>query len=215
MQIHLSPIRSDDTLSLTVDDQTAAINGRSYDLSALPDGARLPASALDCPAIAGPITRVDGMLCLPLILPHGIDAGDDVRFPPVPCAPDQVPGLTDWQGEVTPGVIDWGQMQTAEQIATARLEEWRDTRTISRLELCMALATAGLISPTSMIAAAGGEIPAEFAAVVNEMPDALQSEVRARWAGAADIGRRNPFILMVQQAAGLTDAQVDALFGAA
>ncbi|MFN7137691.1 MAG: hypothetical protein ACK4MU_09315, partial [Thermomonas sp.] len=109
--------------------------------------------------------------------------------------------------------IDWAQMQTAAAAATAALAEWRAGREVTRLDLVLAMAGAGLIAPASAIAAAGGSIPPEFEAVVAAMPAPAQTEARIRWAGAATIPRLSPLILAVQAAAGMSDAAVDALFG--
>lgn len=71
MRIALSPLRSEATLTLHCAGEALTLNGAALDLSVIPEGATLPARAVDCPWIAGPIHRKDGMLHLALILPHG------------------------------------------------------------------------------------------------------------------------------------------------
>lgn len=71
MQITLSPQRRDDTLELARSGDVLTINGAPLDLSGIPEGATLPAAAIDCEWIAGPISRTDGELQLSMILPHG------------------------------------------------------------------------------------------------------------------------------------------------
>ena len=81
MQITLSPMRRDDTLTLHRKGNVLTVNGMALDLTALPDGATLPRAAVGCDWLAGDITRTDGVLHLTLILPHGADAGPDLLFP--------------------------------------------------------------------------------------------------------------------------------------
>ncbi|WP_323041155.1 hypothetical protein [Gemmobacter sp.] len=71
MHITLSPIRSDAGLTLHRAGDVLTINGEALDLSVIPEGATLPAEAVACDWIAGPITRTAGGLHLTLLLPHG------------------------------------------------------------------------------------------------------------------------------------------------
>lgn len=71
MHITLSPQRRDDALSLSRTGDVLTINGDALDLSGIPEGATLPASAVACEWIAEPIARIGGVLHLSLILPHG------------------------------------------------------------------------------------------------------------------------------------------------
>ena len=73
MTIHITliPQRRDDSYSLSVAGEVLTIDGAALDLSVIPEGAALPAGAVSCPWIAGPIRREDGDLHLSMILPHG------------------------------------------------------------------------------------------------------------------------------------------------
>lgn len=71
MHITLTPTRSDAALTLHRAGDILTINGETLDLSVIPEGASLPASAVDCPWLTGEITRIGGALHLALILPHG------------------------------------------------------------------------------------------------------------------------------------------------
>ena len=89
MHISLSPIRSDVPLALSKQGDSLTINGTAYDLTALPDGATLPASAINCEFIGGPAERINGVLHITLLLPHGADASEAARFPaPIVSPPD-------------------------------------------------------------------------------------------------------------------------------
>ena len=81
MKIILSPQRRDDTLTVTKQGDTLTINGTAYDFSVVPDGATLPRDATDCKWLASDVERINGVLHLTLLLPHGADASEAARFP--------------------------------------------------------------------------------------------------------------------------------------
>lgn len=79
MRIEFSPINTSRSLTLERLGDTLIINGASLDLSVIPDGATLPAGAVDSIWISGPISRIGGVLHLTIRLPHGY-----IPFPPPP-----------------------------------------------------------------------------------------------------------------------------------
>ena len=81
MKITLSPVRRDSQLTVGKQGDTITINGVAYDFSVIPDGATLPASAVDCEFITGNVERINGVLHLSLILPHGPNPSQAVAFP--------------------------------------------------------------------------------------------------------------------------------------
>lgn len=81
MKITLSPQRRDDTLEVIKAGDTLTINGVDYDFSVVPEGANLPKDAVDCEWLASDVERIDGVLHLTLILPHGAEASYSARFP--------------------------------------------------------------------------------------------------------------------------------------
>lgn len=81
MNITFSPQRRDETLAVSKQGDTITINGTPFDFSVIPDGATLPASAVDCEYITGNIERVNGVLHISLILPHGPNPSQEVAFP--------------------------------------------------------------------------------------------------------------------------------------
>ena len=81
MKITLSPQRRDDTLTVIKQGDTLTINGTAYDFSVIPDGATLPQDATDCEWLASDVERIDGVLHLTLLLPHGANAPEETRFP--------------------------------------------------------------------------------------------------------------------------------------
>lgn len=91
MKITLAPQRRVGTITASKLGDTLTINGVDYDFSVIPDGATLPASAVDCEYITGNIERINGVLHVTLLLPHGADVSEAVRFPaPIINPPDSL-----------------------------------------------------------------------------------------------------------------------------
>lgn len=81
MHITLSPVRLDETLSASLAGDVLTLNGEAFDFGPLPEGATLPAEAIDSEWIVGPVERIDGELHLTLRLPHGPSPSRAVAFP--------------------------------------------------------------------------------------------------------------------------------------
>lgn len=82
MNICFSPVRLDQPLPNVVYSKDAlTIDGKLFDFRLLPDGATLPASAIDSEWFADRIERVDGEITLTLMLPHGPNPSQAVAFP--------------------------------------------------------------------------------------------------------------------------------------
>jgi hypothetical protein len=81
MKISLTPVRLDKELTLSRKGDVLEINGEAFDLSGIPEGARLPAGAVTCEWLASDIERINGALHLTLILPHGANAPQETTFP--------------------------------------------------------------------------------------------------------------------------------------
>lgn len=81
MKITLHPVRRDERLMLSREGDALMANGQKLDFSGVPDGAILPQDAITCDWIAGDVTREDGVLTVPMFLPHGPDAPEATRFP--------------------------------------------------------------------------------------------------------------------------------------
>lgn len=103
MKLMFSPQRRDAGLSLERTGDVLIINGEEFDFSGLPDGATLPLGAIASEWITGDVTREDGVLIVPIVLPHGKNAPEETRFPapitlsedgPVSLPPYSVEGAT-------------------------------------------------------------------------------------------------------------------------
>lgn len=99
MHITWSPVRLDETLTAFRAGEVLTINGEAFDFGPLPEGATLPAEAIDSPWIVGPVSRIDGELHMTLRLPHGPNPSQAVAFPepihvtedgPIPLPTDEV-----------------------------------------------------------------------------------------------------------------------------
>jgi hypothetical protein len=82
MIISFSPQRRDDTLELEkTSGDRLRINGELFNFGPLAEGDTIPAGAIPCDWIIGPVERVDGEVRLTLILPHGPNPSETVAFP--------------------------------------------------------------------------------------------------------------------------------------
>lgn len=102
MIINLTPQRLDEQLSASLAGDVLTLNGQSFDFSRLPEGASLPADAVDSPWFERPgkIERISGELRLTLILPNGPSPSAETAFPspihvtedgPIALPTDEVP----------------------------------------------------------------------------------------------------------------------------
>lgn len=81
MIIKWNPQRRDDVLKVVKQGDKLIVNGVEYDFTSIPDGATLPAEAIDSDLFSGPVERVDGELIVTLTLPHGPNPSNSVAFP--------------------------------------------------------------------------------------------------------------------------------------
>ena len=81
MQINWNPQRRDDSLTVVKQGDVLIVNGTEFDFSAMPEGATLPAEAIDSDLFSGPVERISGEIVLTLTLPHGPNPSHAVAFP--------------------------------------------------------------------------------------------------------------------------------------
>ncbi|MFZ5938887.1 hypothetical protein ACOKS3_29215, partial [Pseudomonas sp. HS6-2] len=127
MIIKFCTVFSDQPFSLSRLGDMLTINGLALDFAKLPEGATLPAGAISCNDVLGPVERRDGKLRITLFLRHPVDAPEVARFPgdiiDPPAGPILVPGIEQSSPPlVAAGVIDWSQVITAEAKAQAQQE---------------------------------------------------------------------------------------------
>lgn len=68
-------------LNVSRNHEVLTINNKVFDFAQLPEGATLPAEAIDSEHFAGPVERINGELHLTLRLPHGANPSQAVAFP--------------------------------------------------------------------------------------------------------------------------------------
>jgi len=85
MRINLSPLFTEDPLTVSKQGDALTINGEVFDFSDLPDGATIQngyvTKVIPFDWIVGPVSRIDGELHLTLVLPHGPNPSQAVAFP--------------------------------------------------------------------------------------------------------------------------------------
>lgn len=100
MQITFSPMRRDTPITVSRSGDTLTINGTAFDFSPLPEGATLPREAIASDWFAGPVERIDGVLHVALVLPHGAGAPHETLFPaPITLAGDGPVSLPPYEVE--------------------------------------------------------------------------------------------------------------------
>lgn len=91
---------------------------------------------------------------------------------------------------------------------------WRQSATLSRAQFCVAVKRLGLLSASEAKAAAKGEWPQTFADALAELPSAIDpDEAEIVWASVSVVDRNDPVLAAVAADKGVSDAQLDAMFG--
>lgn len=80
--LSLSPVRCEKAAPVVVaDGDTIWVDGQPFDFTQLPEGAALPAVAVQSDWFLGSVERINGDLHIRLLLPHGPDPSPAVAFP--------------------------------------------------------------------------------------------------------------------------------------
>lgn len=103
--------------------------------------------------------------------------------------------------------------KTAEAAAAKAAARQRAALDKSELLMRMALPEIAILSGEDAIDAAQGRIPASFEAALASLPVEAQMMARIKWAGDQVISRMNPLLLLAAYARGISDEQMDAVFG--
>lgn len=80
-KINLSPQVREGTLAVSKSGEALIVNGETYDFAQLTEGSTLPAEAIDSEYFVGEVKRENGDIELTLLLPIGINATEEQRFP--------------------------------------------------------------------------------------------------------------------------------------
>ena len=174
MKLTFTPMRRDDTLSVSVAGDVLSLNGTEFDLSGIPEGATLPRAAVTCDWLASDIERIGGALHLALILPHGDHAPHETLFP------TSINVTTDGPVALPPTASQRtryeyhrpDQLITAEEKSTAA----RAARHADLAELRWQQKTGGLTLPDGRSVMTTRESQAQIAGVVQSINAGLISE---------------------------------------
>jgi hypothetical protein len=232
MHITFNPVRRDEALTLSKSGEVLTINGQEFDFGPLSDGSELPPGAIVSDFIAGPVRREGGDLHLSLVLPHGSNAPEAAKFPepitadldgPITLPPFDI--VTDEEGNETEvygepvsvtsdGIIDWSLMTTPESRASAALQEWRESASLTRTKFCLSAKRAGLFTPDDALLASKGGWPEAFANALDELPVNIDPvDAQITWAATTQVSRMDPVLNAVAKANQITPEQVDQMFG--
>lgn len=127
--------------------------------------------------------------------------GAVVPYPPRPTGAHWV-----WSGD------DWVDPRTPADLAAA-LQARRAGISLDKANLLIRLVEAHLLPAADAAEAARGIIPPSMAAMIETLPPAARTAAEIKWAADTSINRLHPVILAAAYAMGLTDAQVDQIFG--
>jgi hypothetical protein len=90
---------------------------------------------------------------------------------------------------------------------------WRANAFLSRLDFCTVLVSIGILTKDQALATIGGVWPEPMLNFLSYL-DADQSfGVQMEWKAAVTVNRTHPFILSLGSWLGLTDTQLDSMFG--
>lgn len=89
----------------------------------------------------------------------------------------------------------------------------RNNAAIERAEFCNNLAAAGILTDSDAIKGAQGFWPDAMISFLDYLDATQRRDVQIEWATVLTIRRMHPFVLSLGSWLGLTDAQVDTLFG--
>lgn len=89
----------------------------------------------------------------------------------------------------------------------------RAKASLPRAEFLLRCVSVGILTQQEALVAAGGGIPESFAAFINEWSPEYVFEAQLRWAALTQVDRLNPLITMLAAQRGITDEQLDVIFG--
>lgn len=89
----------------------------------------------------------------------------------------------------------------------------RTTASLTRYQFCTACLAAGILTAPEAIAATRGEWPAPLAGFLSYLDSGQSTDAQMEWAACVTVQRMHPFVLLLASWLGLSDAQVDGMFG--
>lgn len=93
------------------------------------------------------------------------------------------------------------------------LQDVRAGAFLSRRDFCLSLATHGVLTASDAIEAARGGWPAAMDGFLAYLDETQTMDAQIEWAAAATLARTHIFVLSLASWLGMTDEEVDSLFG--
>lgn len=129
-----------------------------------------------------------------------------------------------WNGseflELPPSPGDWAEWDGQQWIdprtpedMTAMLQSRRGSASLARTDAVLAAVNAGIVPAAEAGEAARGKVPPSLALAFATLPSEMQVEAEVRWAGSNIIKRLDPILAALAQAKGITETQLDEMFG--
>lgn len=91
-------------------------------------------------------------------------------------------------------------------------EYWRKYASLTRAQFCVAIKRAGILPPDEAIEAAKGNWPQTFSDALKGLP-VDEDEAQIVWASVTTIPRNDVVLEAIRVAAGMTEEEVDIMFG--
>lgn len=114
------------------------------------------------------------------------------------------------------GTEQWTDPRTAEDVEAAEaadLQARREAASLSRAQFIKAVMHAGIVTPAEAADAAKGNVPESLGPAFAAMTEAERAEASIDWSAAQRVDRLHPLILKLADALGVTDQDLDTLFG--
>jgi hypothetical protein len=137
--------------------------------------------------------------------------GDEQLVPIVEVTVDN--STTEWTTSASVDTVEADRVLRTVTISDMTIADIRAGASLTRRAFCLALSVADILPPAQAIEAAKGSWPATFAAALAGLSDAEKFAAQIEWATAQNVQRTHPLIAMLADAANLSAAQVDMLFG--
>jgi hypothetical protein len=109
--------------------------------------------------------------------------------------------------------VSGGALVPAVEDQEVNTQHRRESMRVSRRQMILALARAGIISePEAIAAAATGALPAALESALATLPASAAFEARVTWASMTEVERLHPLVDMLASSRGMQPTEVDQLF---
>lgn len=109
--------------------------------------------------------------------------------------------------------IDTSKVITLAQAVAAEKRGNREGANLTRREFCIVLFEQGVLTAEDALSAAKGEWPTATDSFLSFLTPEQSSTIQIEWAATSVIERLNPFVLTLGSWLGLSDIELDTLFG--